>query len=258
MKTEDFKFDLIERYLAQELSENEAAGIRERIQNDPEFARDVAWMKSFRETMSHPEDFEMIDQVQAIYNKEKKRVKTRRMALAAVLLLLLLAIPTLLLVRPASDPSPLAENEGIAGQAADPASHLNISFDRQSPLLGAAEDELEQAFRLINDQQREAALPLLESYLSKLPADDDDYKVWILAGKIYLEDKKDPSKAIARFDHVIASQALPKIVVEAEFYKAVALYKADNTTTAEALFRQVAEKGIAPWSAKAGEVLSIF
>jgi hypothetical protein len=254
MKLDDTTYELIENFLLGNLPPGEADKVRRRVEEDPAFAEEVAWMKDFLGMMKNQQGAKVLDVFREIHQKRKKTRKRRQLVyvLAGAVAALLLIIWFFPLGLGPEAPEPVAEISpaGLPWEAF-------VEYEEGLQRLGIEEDSLlESALILIDNDRPAEALPLLETYLSNLPKGEDDLDMRLLAGKICLKEEHNYERAAFHFTRIAQNDdVLPTFKKEARFYLALTDLAGGEEAPAKATLRDLAAQEEEPWKSEAARVL---
>lgn len=272
MKSLDEKtYEQIERYLQDKLPPEEATQLKNRVEQDADFRKEVNWMKTMLSLHKYKREFEVLDEFKKIHKENQiapdekeeappkgpKVVNLRRWLVAASIMALIgffiydwppkeTDIPT---------PSPIPVNQPtipIAG-------YDLIDLKKDMNTLGKEEEEARrEALKLIDENKHIAALPFLEKYFAGLPDEEEDHKMRLEAGKIYLKKLYDWDKAATHFQ-AAKNNGLGPHKIEADFYMVFVLHEKGDEKGALKLLNEIAANEEYPfWKKKAERLLEVI
>lgn len=257
MKNDASRLELIENYLTNQLDSGETREIEQQIEDDPEFAREVAWMQDLLDAPRKSGAFPILDHFQEIHERRKRIERTGRiiwMVLAAAVIAFLIywfgpfgekAVPA---VEPPDGPVVATPPPTEPWQA-------YIEYRSGLQLMGDEDDEkYDRALSQLEAGQVREALPLLEAYLAALPNGVRDYETELELGKIQLSTRAFDD-ATATFQGILDSETLPSFQEEAKFHLGITGLARGDKDQAEKLLLEVAEQASPPWNERARRAL---
>ncbi|MEK7256674.1 MAG: hypothetical protein AAB316_18110 [Bacteroidota bacterium] len=289
-------YQLIEDFLTGNLSESAAAEVSRRLEQDPEFAKEVEFMKFLVAGKEVKKPVEVLLNFERHYRRSRLKVRFIRSvaAVAAMLGLVFLIdlvvrkhiiktelqdtpivtdtvafqseIPNDSVLRNATPPGvDLSSQETVSVETPtppivrkdSPAKDWKKDFDSRNglTLLGDSEDEnLQEAYSLMDAGNGKEALPLLEIYFANLPEGEDDFVLRIETAKIYLREN-DPAKAQFHLEKVVSGDAIELLKAEAEYYLALKDRLAGDNPGARKRLEKLADDAPEFWKKKAAEAL---
>lgn len=259
MNPEESTYALIERYLNRECSANEAKSIEARIVNDQAFADEVDWFRQFRDDMKESTSFGILAEIEKMKREDRTRRQRKKKWLVSLIVLAAVGIVVLVAVffPPTQEVKPLAE-ESSNTAFEERLQHWKQYLPDQKGLqsLGEGEDtNLKTALQLIEGDQAAKALPHLANYLNNLSEDDDDFEMRLVYGKILLRENFDTEKAMAAFQSVLNSSALPLYKEEANFYLGLTLFLSGADANAYPILQDIADRHDHPYQQQASEIM---
>jgi tetratricopeptide (TPR) repeat protein len=224
------KFEIIERYINDELTKSELKVFEDQISNNPELEKEIRLHKEIDNFLYDKETNELREQLQAIHKKTVKKQnseivfqrKRRIFAAAAVLLFLIGFGGIILLVT-----KPLTKKEIYKkySQAYD------ISMINRSDSTGI----LEEAMSKYQMKEYEQALKLFDKAIEK----EVDISSWVnLCIGISYTETDNCEKAVFYFNKIIESMD-PLYTQQAQWYLGLSYLKANKTAKAEEIFKKI-------------------
>lgn len=265
MKSLDEKtYEQIEQYLQDKLPPEDAAQLKNRIEQDADFRKEVNWMKTMLSLHNYKREFEVLDEFKKIHKENQippdekeetppkgpKVVNLRRWLIAAsVLALVGFFTYDWWAPKEADVPTPTIP---VAG-------YDLIVLKKDMNTLGKEEEEARrEALKLIDENKHIAALPFLEKYFAGLPDEEEDHKMRLETGKIYLKKLYNWDKAAVHFQ-AAKNNGLGPHKIEADFYMAFINYEKGDKTGALELLNDISVNEEYPfWQKKAEKLLEVL
>lgn len=260
MKTEESTYELIERFLNEECSANEAKSIEERMATDQAFADEVDWFRQFRSDTKDRKSFALLAELERMKEEDATKRK-RRVRVAVGILLLLLTMPliwyTLQTFTTNKDLSPhvhIFSSEDFERQVPSWEQYLDYETGLQS--LGDGATDLKEAQKRIEAGNPKAAIFFLEAYLNTLTAEDDDYEMRLEYGKILLKEQFDTEGAKANFRRILNSGALEVFKESAVFYLGLSHLLSGQQDSTRLVWQEIIKQTNHPFHQQAMEILN--
>ncbi len=243
-----YDIELIDRYIAGELSENEMKAIEQRIKEDKDFAHEVLLHQMAVEAVTFNNFRNRVQEVRADMKKEreespiipidrKRRNLLRRLAVAATVLVIVSLVYFLT--------NPLKVTSAPSELMASLEKELNPF---KSPSMGSPENN--KILKIINDKiyiptKREDSLLLPfsdeikpEDILQQIKKDNKNIDIGaVYELGVYHFNKEEYAKAHLYFDLIITNG--PARRPEAHFYKGYAYFKANELTRSKQEFEAI-------------------
>lgn len=131
-----------------------------------------------------------------------------------------------------------------------------ITYRKGQQFLSGDDSALDKGLILLDKGEKKEALSHLETYLTSLSEEDDDFEIRLEVGKIYLEEIKNYEQATATFQRIIDSDAIPPFIQEAQFYTAISLLAKGDIPAATKQLQALKGSEGSTWQAKAASVLT--
>ena len=241
--SEQQNYELIQKYLAQQLSEDEAKAFETRAQTDPEFAEEVILHTLARKEMEAAVEADLRERLRGNFDKAREAnvismQSTRRQwfSIAAVIILLIASIP---LIRLILQPGYIESNDIYADHFEAPVLKAlgtrGQGDENEDEKWSTYQDIWNQAILAINQKEFGQAIQHLEA----LEKDSDfmakfNSTIHYQLGVVWLLNE-DPQKAITYFDQVDNESVRSG---DAHWFKGMAYLKLDRRSEALQTFSQ--------------------
>jgi tetratricopeptide (TPR) repeat protein len=240
MMSERENYELIEKYLAQELTETEARAFEKRALEDPEFAEEVVLHTLARQEMEAAASVELKERLQANFGKaheasviSMQRTRRQWLSIAAVILVLVVCLPFL---KNIFAPNYITSEEIYAQHFQSPDLRtLDTTRGEGEEKRDSVQQTWSRALMSISENQPAVAIKQFDTLMQdtlfmRRFNNTIIYQVgvaWLLNG--------DPEKAISYFDQVDPESTFG---ANASWYKGMAYLKMDDRAQALVVFNE--------------------
>ena len=209
------KLEHIDDFFKGELDAGQLASFQKRVEEDPDFADELAFYLSSVHTIRQDIAKERKDHFRTLYNNQNKPATIRLwtyMSAAAAILLIFIGVYYFLPNRP---PDVIAQ------------SYIDKHLSTLSVMMNNEEDSVQGGVRLYNENKLSEAAQAFEQILQKNPR---EYKVMEYAGIVSLR-LENYDNAIKHFDEL--SKATQLYANSGNFYKSLTLMKRNRPGDAQ-------------------------
>lgn len=240
MNEEIQSYERIERYLEKKLSPQETAAFEQEIIEDNSLARQLDWMTSFRKAMRDSQAFAVLDEFEKIHAQQLRRRRRKKVAIALLAMVLLLAATPFIFDKFTVEQ---ATTTATAESEEQPVwySLLRLPPPGQQS-LSSAEELKDEVLAAYDRGDYPEALLKFETYLATTASGQEDLRLIMLAGQLYLAQGENYQRADELFSGIFnRPDVLPVLQFRSGYYLAITRYAAGNKAAAATLLNELFE-----------------